>query len=113
MDKCKSDTKDCVTSALDGKSAAEIEKGDEEFWRNIRVCTVFRNINGDGDGNKMDCVFIFRNRVEKDCANQDCRFPRELPDFCAKLGGCEECEPGASDKYNGGLEDKFPEAVSD
>ncbi|QLI71886.1 uncharacterized protein G6M90_00g084540 [Metarhizium brunneum] len=132
MDKCKSDAKDCVTSALDRKSPSEIENGDEVFWRHIRECTVSRNINGNGDspknfvaafddsmrficeppakGNKMDCVFIFRKMVEKDCANRGCRFPRELPHFCAKLGGCEECEHGAGDKTNGGLEGKFPGA---
>ncbi|KAM3548437.1 hypothetical protein ARSEF4850_009413 [Beauveria asiatica] len=132
VDKCKSDTKDCVTSALDRKVPAEIEKGDEVFWRHIRSCTVGKNLNGDGDspknfvaafddglrficeppakGNDMDCVLIFRERVEKDCANQDCRFPRELPEFCAKLGGCEECEHGISNRSDGSLEDKFPGA---
>lgn len=49
MDKCKSDTKDCVTSALDRKVSAEIEKGDEVFWRHIRSCTVSKNINGNGN----------------------------------------------------------------
>lgn len=46
----------------------------------------------------MDCVLIFRNKVEKDCANQDCRFPRELPDFCAKLGGVSGYNTLTNDK---------------
>ncbi|KAM3549854.1 hypothetical protein ARSEF4850_008636 [Beauveria asiatica] len=132
VDKCKSDTKHCVTDALDRKVPDEIERGDEVFWGFIRSCTVAHNFNIDGDspknfvasfddslrfvceppakGNDMDCVFIFKKNVEEDCANQDCRFPRELPEFCAKLGGCEECVHGISDKSDGSLEDKFPGA---
>ncbi|KAM3564172.1 hypothetical protein MY1884_000914 [Beauveria asiatica] len=110
VDKCKSDTKHCVIDALDRKVPDEIERGDEVFWGFILSCTVAHNFNIDGDGNDMDCVFIFKKNVEEDCANQDCRFPRELPEFCAKLGGCEECVHGLSDKSDGSLEDKFPGA---
>ncbi|KAG8414613.1 hypothetical protein J3459_014204 [Metarhizium acridum] len=133
VDKCKRDAKKCVTSALDRKVASEIERGDDVFWSHIRQCTVFSNLNADGDtpknfvaafgddglrfvcdppanGSDLDCVFISKDRVAKDCVNQDCRIPRELPDVCAKSGGCETCEHGASFRSEGSLEDKFPGA---
>ncbi|EFY91554.1 hypothetical protein MAC_02439 [Metarhizium acridum CQMa 102] len=125
MDKCKTDTEECIRKSLAEQELAALPPATWIFfWANIKTCGLLKQIQQENmtvknfvalhgsDASKIECQVEEGSVLHCDewspanpgpCLGEpnDCHPFSELPELCAKAGGCKTCESELVSRFGG------------